>query len=135
MLTIAGASIWSRRRCTTGRTRFLAGRARFGRDRTGGARQIEEVRALGVVELQRPGQRFEHELGDAADLAALQAPVVVGADAGQRRDLLAAQAGHPPLAVAGQAGLLGRDLRPAAGEELGDVVGGVHGLVFPDGFC
>ena len=97
------------------------------RDRARGARQIEEVRALGVVELQRPGQRFEHELGDAADLAALQAPVVVGADAGQRRDLLAAQAGHPPLAVARQAGLLGRDLRPSAGEELGDVIGGVHG--------
>ena len=82
------------------------------RDRTRGAGQVEEVRALGVVELQRPGQRFQHELGDAADLAALQAPVVVGADTGQRRDLLAAQAGHPPLAVARQAGLLGRDLRP-----------------------
>ena len=87
------------------------------------------MRALGLVELQRPGQRFEHELGDAADLAALQAPVVLGADAGQRRDLLAAQARHAPLAVARQAGLLGRDLRPAGGEELGDVVGGVHGLV------
>ena len=84
------------------------------------------MRALGIVELQRPGQRLQHELGDAADLAALEAPVVVGADAGQRRDLLAAQAGHPPLAVARQAGLLGRDPRPSGGEELGDVVGGVH---------
>ena len=41
------------------------------------------MRALGVVELERPGQRLEHEFGDAADLAALQAPVVVGADARQ----------------------------------------------------
>ena len=103
-----------------GRPRALRG------DRTRGAGEVEEVRALGVVELQRPRQRLEHELRDAADLAALQAPVVVGADAGQRRDLLAAQPGHPPLAVARQAGLLGRDLRPARGEELGDVVGGVH---------
>src|SRR4029079_14116635 len=71
-------------------------------------------------------QRFQHELRDTADLAALQPAVVVRADAGQRRDLLAAQSGHPPRAVAGQADLLGRDLRPAGGEELGDVVGGIH---------
>ena len=90
------------------------------------------MRALGIVELERPGQRFEHELRDAADLAALQAPVVVGADAGQRRDLLATQAGHPPPAVARQAGLLGRDPRPARGEELGDVVGGVHAATTVD---
>ena len=70
---------------------------------------------------------FEHELGDAADVAALQALVVLDAHAGQRGDLLAAQARHAPLAVGGQAGLLRRDLRPARGEELGDVVGGVHG--------
>jgi hypothetical protein len=89
------------------------------------------VRALGVVELERPGQRLEHQLGDAADLAALQAPVVVDAHAGQRRDLLAAQAGDPSPAVGRQAGLLGRDLRPPGGEELGDVVGGVHGLGLP----
>ena len=63
MLTIAGASIWSRSRCTTGRMRFLGGRERFGRDRVRGARQVEQVRALGVVELERPGQRFEHQLG------------------------------------------------------------------------
>jgi len=88
--------------------------------------EVEEVRALGLVELQRAGQRLEHELGDAADLAALQAPVVVGADAGQRRDLLAAQARHPPLAEARQPGLLGRDVRPAGDEELGDVGRGVH---------
>jgi hypothetical protein len=84
---------------------------------------------LGLVELQRPRQRLQHEVGHAADLATLETAVVVGADTGQRRDLFAAQARHPPLAVARQAGLLGGDLRPARGKELGDVVRGVHGLV------
>ena len=51
------------------------------------------MRALGLIELERPRQRFEHELGDAADMAALQAPVVVGADAGEGGDLLSPQPG------------------------------------------
>jgi hypothetical protein len=107
--------------------RFLAGRARFGA--TGLAARARSKRcALGLVELERAGERFEHQLRDAADLAALQAPVVVGAHAGQGSHFLATKAGHPTLAVGRQAGLLGRDLRPACGEELGDVVGGVHGL-------
>src|SRR3954449_12186298 len=83
--------------------------------------------ALGVVELEGTGQRLEHEFRDPADLAALQTPVVVGAHAGQGRNLFAAQAGHTALAVARQADLLGRDLRSSAGEEFGDVVGQVHG--------
>ncbi len=82
--------------------------------------------ALGIVELERAGQPFQDELGDAAGVSAFQALVVLDADAGQRGDLLAAQAGHPTLAVAGQAGLLGGDPRPAGGQELGDVVGWVH---------
>ena len=81
------------------------------------------MRALGVVELQRPGERLQHALGDAADVAALEALVVVDAHAGERRDLLAAQARHPPRAVGRQSGLLRRDLRPPRGQELGDVVG------------
>jgi hypothetical protein len=112
----------------------LLGRPRAPRrDRARGAGQIEEVRTLGIVELERPRQRFEYQLRNAADLATLQAPVVVGADAGKRRDFLATKAGHPTLAVARQAGLLGRDPGPARGEELGDVVGGVHGLGLPLG--
>ena len=39
------------------------------------------MRTLGIVELKCAGQRLEHELRDAADLAAFQTPVVVGADA------------------------------------------------------
>jgi hypothetical protein len=75
----------------------------------GGAGEVEEVGALGVVEAQRVGERLEDAVGGAGGVAALQALVVLDADAGQRGDLLAAQPGHPPLAVAGQAGLLGRD--------------------------
>ena len=129
---IAAASIWSRRRCTTGRIRFLARRERLGCQRARGAGEIEEVRALGLIELERPPQRFEHELGDAADMAALQTPVVVGTDAGEGGDLFSTQPGNAALAVARQADLLGRDPRPTAGEELGDVVGSVHvGLPCP----
>ena len=128
MRTVAGAAIWSRMRCTTGRIFCLTGRDRFGSDRIGGAGEIEEVGALGVVELERPGEPFQDELGDAADVAAFQALVVLDADAGQRGDLLAPQARHAALAVGGQAGLLGGDLRPAGGQELGDVVGWVHGI-------
>ena len=84
------------------------------------------MRAFSLVELQRPPQRFEHELGNAADMAALQTPVVVGTDAGEGGDLFPTQPSNAALAVARQAGLLGRDLRPAAGEELGNVVGSVH---------
>src|SRR3954453_20877897 len=87
------------------------------------------MRALGVVELEGTGQRLEHEFRDPADLAALQTPVVVGAHAGQGRNLFAAQAGHTALAVARQAYLLGRELRSSAGEEFGDVVGKVHGAI------
>jgi hypothetical protein len=65
------------------RTDALLARAGAARsDRARGAREVQEVRAFGLVELKGAGQRFEHELGGAADLAALQAPVVVGADAG-----------------------------------------------------
>jgi hypothetical protein len=84
------------------------------------------MRALGVVELKRAGERLEDEVGDAAEVSALQALVVLDADAGQRRHLLAAEAGHAPLAVGGQASLLRRHLRPPGGQELGDVAGGVH---------
>jgi hypothetical protein len=62
---------------------LLARSGAAGSDRARGAREVQEVRAFGLVELKGAGQRFEHELGGAADLAALQAPVVVGADAGQ----------------------------------------------------
>ena len=60
------------------------------------AREVEEVGALGVVELQRAGERLQHALGDAACVAALEPGVVVDADAGEQRDLLAAEPGNAP---------------------------------------
>ena len=65
--------------------------------------------ALGVVELERPGQCLKHALGGAAHVSAFQARVVRNAHAGQDRDLLAAQAGNATSAVGRQPGLLGRD--------------------------
>jgi hypothetical protein len=84
------------------------------------------MRALGLVELKRVGEPFEHELRDACDVAALQPLVVLDADAGQRGDLLAAKALHAAPAVARQAGLLGLDLRSPGGQELGYVTGVIH---------
>ena len=59
----------------------------------GGASKVEEVSALGVVELERSGQRLQHAFGDAAQVSAFQAGVVRNADAGQDSDLFAAQPG------------------------------------------
>ena len=88
----------SRMRCTLGRTRCLVGRRRARGRRVRGAGEVEEVGAFGVVELQRTGERLEHGLGDAASVAALEARVVLDADAGEHRDLLAAQPGHAAVA-------------------------------------
>jgi hypothetical protein len=84
------------------------------------------VRALGFVKLQGPGERFEHAVGDAPHVPALDPRVVGDADAGQDGDLLAAQPGDPAAAVGGQPGLLGGDLRAAGGQELPDLASGVH---------
>jgi hypothetical protein len=74
--------------------------------------RVERVRALGVVELERAGQRLEHVLGDAAHVAALEPRVVRDADAGEYRDLLAPQPGDAAAAVGRQPDLLRRDPRP-----------------------
>jgi hypothetical protein len=84
------------------------------------------VRAFGVVELQRAGERFEHAFGDAADVAALQAGVVGNADAGQDRDLLAAQSGNAPGTVGGEPCLVWRELGSPGGQELADLAAGLH---------
>ena len=54
--------------------------------------------------------------------------MVVDADTGERGRLLTPQPGHPAFGVGRQAGLFRRDLRPARGQELGDVVAAVHAL-------
>jgi len=94
--------------------------------RLGGAGEIEEMAALGVVELERPGQCLQHALGGAAHVSALQARVVRDAHAGQDRDLFAAQSGNATSTVGRQPGLLGRDPGAAGGQELTDVLLGLH---------
>ena len=78
---------------------LLGGAAPLRRHGADGAREVVQVRAFGVVELQRAGERLQDAVGDAADVAALQSPVVLDAHAGQRRDLLPSQPLHAASAV------------------------------------
>ena len=55
--------------------------------------------AFGLVELQGPDDAFEHVLGDAVGVAALEAGVVLDADPGEHRHLFAAQALDPAVAA------------------------------------
>jgi hypothetical protein len=53
--------------------------------RLGGAGEVEDVGALGVVELERPGQCLQDALGGAAHVSAFKARVVLDAHAGPAR--------------------------------------------------
>jgi hypothetical protein len=57
----------------------------------GGAHEVEEVRPLDLVELEGSRDRFEHIFGDASDVAAFELRVVLDADVGEERHLLASQ--------------------------------------------
>ena len=108
MRTNAGiAVIESSSRWMLGRTAWAGGlrgrRGVFGAD--GGPGQVEQVRPLGLIQLQRADQRVQHRLRDAAQIAPLQPGVVLDADPGQLGDLRPAQTRHPAGAVAGQPGL------------------------------
>jgi hypothetical protein len=105
-----------------GRTATWAPRRRVGRPG-----QVEQVAPLGLVQLQGLSEGVQHALGDPAQVAPLQAGVVVDAHPGQQRDLLPAEARHAPVgAVDGQAGLLRSDPGPPGGQELTDLVAVVH---------
>ena len=74
------------------------------------AREVEQVRRLGLVELQGAGERVEHAVGDAGQIAPLESRVVVDADAGEQRHLFSAEPRNAAVAtVCGQAGLVGGD--------------------------
>src|SRR4051795_12527072 len=92
----------------------------------GGASKVEEVSALGVVELERSRQRLKHAFGDAAQVSAFQAGVVRNADAGQDSDLFAAQARDASRTVGRHACLLGGNRGAAGGQELLDLLPGLH---------
>ena len=66
-------------------------------DRFESAGEIEQVRALRLVELQGAGERSEDAVGDAGHVAALDPGVIGDADASQDGDLLAAQPGSRRL--------------------------------------
>src|SRR3984957_15124449 len=89
-----------------------------GRPVAGGAGQVEEMSPLGFVQAERPRDRSEDTVRDAGQAAALHPVVVVDADPGQGRDLLAPQSGDLPRSVGGEADLPGRDLRAPRGEEV-----------------
>jgi hypothetical protein len=93
------------------------------------AGEVEQMLALGVVELQRPRDRIQHALGGAADVAALQLGVVVEADVGEHGDLFAPQAGHAAFtAEVGQAGLRRGEVRAAGDQEFPQLVFLAHDL-------
>ena len=101
-----------------GLARRTTARPARGRDAVGGAGEVEQVGAFGLVELQRPGQRVEHAGGGAGDLAALEPGVVLDAQPGEGGDLAAAQPGHPAAAGGREADLVRGDAGAAGGEEL-----------------
>jgi hypothetical protein len=85
------------------------------------------VVALGTVELQCVRDALEHAVGDAPDVAAFEPGVVLDTYPREQGDLLAAQTGDPAVrAVHGQPGLVGRELGATAGEEVPDVLFGIH---------
>ena len=73
------------------------------------ARQVEQVGALGLVQLQRAGDSVEDGIGGAGQVPAFHADVVVDAYPGEQRDLLAPQPLDPAVAspVGGQPRLRG----------------------------
>ena len=84
--------------------------------------------SFGVVELEGVRERVEHRVGDAGGVAAFESLVVLEADAGERRDLFAAESLDAAGAVRWQTDLLRREVRPARGEELRELGCCVHGL-------
>ncbi len=92
-----------------------------------GAREVEQVRALRLVELKRAHQGFEHALRDAGEVPAFQPRVVVDADAGEQSNLLAAETGDAAmLPIRLQPGLVRRDLGAPRRQELADLAPRIH---------
>lgn len=84
------------------------------------AGQRVQMVALGVVQAQGTCDGVQDAVGDAAEVSAFQACVVLDAHACQHRDLAPAQTGHPPLPVHRKARLLGRDPVAPRFEERAD---------------
>jgi len=84
---------------------------------------------LGIVELERASHRLQHALGRARQVPALEARVVVDADAGEQGNLLPAQPGDAALPpVVRKSGTLRRDPCAPRRQEVPDVLAMVHEL-------
>src|SRR4051794_9371988 len=86
------------------------------------------MQALCVIEAQRAGDRVEHAVRGAVDVAAFELCVVVDADSGEAGDLCAAEPPYPsrPGLDHPQAGLIGSDLGPAGHQEVADFRAAIH---------
>ena len=91
-----------------------------------GASEVEEMRAFGIFESKRAGERIEHAVGGPLEVAALDAGVIGNADAGQHGDLLAAQARNATGAMQRQTDLVWGQARAARHEKRADVRSGIH---------
>lgn len=84
--------------------------------------ELEEVRALARVQLERAGEGVQDLHGD-LDVPGLLQPGVPGdADRGELGDLLPAQAGVRQPAAAGQADLFGGDVLAPVAQEGGELM-------------
>lgn len=92
----------------------------------GGPGEVEQVGALGVVELQCSGERFEDRRRRAGDGAPFQAGVVLDAHPGEGRDLAASKTGHAATTAGREPCGLGRDLRASRHQEFADLGSVVH---------
>lgn len=92
----------------------------------GGLGQMQEMGALGVVQLQRAGDGLEDGGGGTGQVAPFEFRVVLDAHVGQCGDLTPAQSGHAPSRFGRQVDLLRGYLRSPRGEELADLLTVVH---------
>jgi len=82
------------------------------------------MRPLGVIELQRVRDAVDDAFGHSDGVAALEPRVVLGGDAGENGNLIAAQARNatPLSAVHGQSDLFGSDLGATRAQERPDLL-------------
>jgi hypothetical protein len=93
----------------------------------GSARQVEEVGAFDVVELQGASDSVQHAVGDADEVPLLKSGVVVDGHPRDHRHLFPPQTRRPAVAAEGRQSRLPRgDLCPAADEEVADLAPVVH---------
>ena len=92
----------------------------------GSVSQMEQVGALGVIELQSSGDRIQDRDGYASDRAPFKLRVVLHADSGKRSDLAAAQPRNPACADVGHPRLLRGDSGSPRDQELPDLRTVVH---------